>query len=54
MDEIDQIFQDLRRSIRGSDTVAIDTAELRVKQLLLRRSVGVNALMKPRRSGGDA
>lgn len=55
MDEIDQIFKDLRRSIRGSDTVAIDTAELRVKQLLLRRSVVNEPLVKTRRqSGGDA
>ena len=53
MDEIDQIFKDLRRSIRGSDTVAIDTAELRVKQLLLRHSVN-EPLVKTRRSRGDA
>jgi len=44
----------LRRSIRGSDTVAIDTAELRVKQLLLRHSVVNEPLVKTRRSGGDA
>ena len=53
MDEIDQIFKDLRRLIRGSDTIAIDTAELRVKQLLLRHSVS-EPLVKTRRSGGDA
>lgn len=39
MDEISQIFRELRRSLRGTDTVAIDTAELQVKQLLLRLSV---------------
>ena len=54
MDEIDQIFKDLRRSIRGSDTVAIDLAELKVKQLLLRHSVVNEPLVKTRRSRGDA
>jgi len=53
MDEISMIFRELRRSLRGTDTVAIDTAELQVKQLLLRLSVN-EPLVKTRRSGGDA
>ena len=59
MDEIDQIFQALRNVVGppGPDTrrilVAVDTAELRTKQTLLRHSVN-EPLVKTRRSGGDA
>ena len=60
MDEIDQIFQALRSVVGppGPDTrrilVAVDTAELRTKQMLLRYSVINESFVKIRRSGGDA
>jgi len=50
MDEISQIFRELRQSLRGSDTITIDIAELKTKQLLLRLSV---ATTKPQ-TRGDA
>ena len=59
MDEIDQIFQALRNVVGppGPDTrrilVAVDSAELRTKQTLLRHSVN-ESLVKTRLSGGDA
>ena len=60
MDEIDQIFQALRSVVGppGPDTrrilVAVDVAELRTKQTLLRHSVVNEPLVKTRRSRGDA